>query len=687
LACGIVLHLSVIVGMVRNSPANQAKCKAKAAARSSAALAALSPTVPLFDQADDAEAQQGALAGRGKKRTRNIDEIVAKCLRDNFPGFKQSQTTMLLNKDGKSLTEILRSDREKVDLRAKDAPVIGKHYYSQLRSEFAYSDAPEKRLKVADDKQKIHEDLLAALEDMNKHPRSFDRAADFLDSAPMVNQKSLVLLFKQALVFSASAGPDVIGFLMGVLKYCARHAVERNFPHEWGFVKSHMDDTLVKSLSNWKGANMKAKLWWEVNRSFLRAILPIEDTDQCMAVLEDYQKVERQLCNVVQSSAIGNKLFGAAHRQYQGSKMSTAIKVAVAELTMQNVTMQNVLDKRKQFIEQATQNGKDVKESMPKRTIEVQYRGCTFPIVVHSFFDEYLMVEAVALEGAAVEAKTLPALFCENELVPADRPLPKITVDLAVVNTAVNVRRAALAAVISDSPAGEVILNCLLANQGQFLQLHRAFRVTLGFWSSVVGQGSEKRLQTEVVKCLSGDARRCTLDQAIERMELLGRSKLLSFCGLGLQSLFASCKAFLGDIKAKRMPKYDGNNDSEFLKCIMGKVSGFYCFQPAAGSGGPSPMIFGQLAVKAKLEQLRKDSADKDPISLGDLTLLKVYGWILTDTEMKFVDDLVNECISSDIVGAADRAVGAADRAVAKVKAGRKKVNPSARDAVLSLLG
>ena len=84
----------------------------------------------------------------------------------------------------------------------------------------------------------------------------------------------------------------------------------------------------------------------------------------------------------------------------------------------------------------------------------------------------------------------------------------------------------------------------------------------VAFWSSVAGQGVEKRLQAEVLNCLSDKHNHLTVHQAIENMDALGRSKLVAFCGLGLQSLFNSVKTFLSDIKCNRPPKYDGQNDS-----------------------------------------------------------------------------------------------------------------------------
>ena len=56
---------------------------------------------------------------------------------------------MLLNAEGMSLVEVLRRDRELINTKATNAPVLGKIYYQRLREEFSYSDSPSKRLRVA----------------------------------------------------------------------------------------------------------------------------------------------------------------------------------------------------------------------------------------------------------------------------------------------------------------------------------------------------------------------------------------------------------------------------------------------------------------------------------------------------------------------------------------------------------
>lgn len=92
--------------------------KEKKAARSAEALAAVDTDKPLFDQDEDKEV---ASQVKKRRRGRTIEEQVQKSLRGNFPGFRAGQATLLVNKDGKTLTQVLTEDRTKVELKDPSA--------------------------------------------------------------------------------------------------------------------------------------------------------------------------------------------------------------------------------------------------------------------------------------------------------------------------------------------------------------------------------------------------------------------------------------------------------------------------------------------------------------------------------------------------------------------------------------
>ena len=95
--------------MVKGQGAPRSKASKPASSSKSAEPSLLPLNAPLFERLDGQEADGNTPQKR--KRSRNRDETLAKVVRDNFPMFKQGQATMLVNKEGKTLLEVLRADR------------------------------------------------------------------------------------------------------------------------------------------------------------------------------------------------------------------------------------------------------------------------------------------------------------------------------------------------------------------------------------------------------------------------------------------------------------------------------------------------------------------------------------------------------------------------------------------------
>ena len=166
--------------MVQGQGAPRSKAS-KPASSSKSAESNLPPlNASLVERLDGQEADGNTPQKR--KRSRNLDETLAKVLRVNFPMFKQGQATMLVNKEGKTLLDVHRADRIKVMAKDPTAPRMGTHYYDSLTKDFSYSDAPFKKLKVKENSEHIDEALMQALIDVSKFPRSFDNAIDLLET-------------------------------------------------------------------------------------------------------------------------------------------------------------------------------------------------------------------------------------------------------------------------------------------------------------------------------------------------------------------------------------------------------------------------------------------------------------------------------------------------------------------------
>ena len=130
----------------------------------------------------------------------------------------------------------------------------------------------------------------------------------------------------------------------------------------------------------------------------------------------------------------------------------------------------------------------------------------------------------------------------------------------------------------------------------------------------------------EILSCLSKVDGKLTLDEAMANMEVLSQSKLVCFCGLGLQALFGSVRTFLQDISKNRAPKYDGENDSGFLKRIMDAVAHFLTHERAALKDVEAATLRGPQAAAAKLAHVMLLKGRGDKVPLASLPELQVFG-------------------------------------------------------------
>jgi hypothetical protein len=107
-----LFFVSGFAAMVKGQGAPRSKASKPASSSKSAESNLLPLNASLFERLDGQEA--GGNTPQKRKRSRNLDETLAKVLRDNFPMFKQGQATMLVNKEGKTLLDVLRADGIKV---------------------------------------------------------------------------------------------------------------------------------------------------------------------------------------------------------------------------------------------------------------------------------------------------------------------------------------------------------------------------------------------------------------------------------------------------------------------------------------------------------------------------------------------------------------------------------------------
>ena len=116
--------------------------------------------------------------------------------------------------------------------------------------------------------------------------------------------------------------------------------------------------------------------------------------------------------------------------------------------------------------------------------------------------------------------------WCERQLV-KDAAKPAIAIEPVILASAKAAREGALASTTSPQPSGEVILDIAQGHQSQFMLLRRYWRVTVFFWGSSAGEGSEHRLHHEILGCLGTKEKPITIEDVVANLGTFSKSKLM----------------------------------------------------------------------------------------------------------------------------------------------------------------
>ena len=245
-------------------------------------------------------------------------------------------------------------------------------------------------------------------------------------------------------------------------------------------------------------------------------------------------------------------------------------------------------------------------------------------------------------------------------------------------------REAVIRAITSQKPSGDLILQTFSSQLKSACEDHPGFRVTVAFWQSVVGAGSELRLQRELLACLPDGTVQVTPSQALLKMDTLARSTFYGFLGIGPRANFATARKFVDTLNAGRMPSYDTARNSVLLTSIMQACAGWCVFEVASGSAAPN-LFTGKDVAKHhfdKADELQKTQNYK--ASAPHLNQCVLFGWLLTADQRDAVAAMSDAGANADLEATAKNKM--ASVASCKAKPGRKAIKPSARDAVLNML-
>jgi hypothetical protein len=531
-----------------------------------------------------------------KKRGRTEDSSIQKSLHDNFPGF--SEEAMYINQvGGRTLEQTIREDRQRPK---SDKFPMGKLYYETLRTQFQAPNSVWTKLTVLDVDQPEDPQFVAAADAFHATKKSYEELIVWCETVSAINQMIFVGLLRMLLKAPPSKSMQNCSITIAAMNMIKRLDLQTRFTDEVSAMKSHFDACCCKSLASFKSQQMTGAKWWQTNKSWATLVLPEQETDRAFSEEVSLATVAGSIHAVVASSEVGFRLLGRAERQLRFEELTVEIQDQVRTFEgVADITTKLIEDKKNEWLVKMKVGGHDPLARIVPKEMPFKYRGQEIKVTVTSPLDQYQIAVESYIRGLAVDAKLLPPLWSEDELVPK-RPKVDISIDNAALRGSLCSRHA-LAEHLEDDVATNENIQEILRRKASFLvSTDRFWRIEHAFWSSFTGEAAQEKIHALILDCFPKPGDQKTLEEVQNAFAVAESSKVLAFAGSGMQIVFRTCKGYITTMLLGKSPSLDRFSDTSFYTRLQAALGRLCWFAESAGSAARK-VIFGTEAAKAKL--------------------------------------------------------------------------------------
>ena len=606
--------------------------KAKATARTKVTPTKATPTKNI-DKEDD-----GDRLMRAKKRLRRRDTHgqVKNILYDNFRMFTEEEV-YLREVNNTTLYELLMADRKRWKAGELE---MGMKYYIEKRCAYMNPDNVIKKLQCLNQDDKEDPTLKAALVAMAEDKHQTSPIFDWMDNADEVNDYNFVALCRQLVSMPLSRNQEKTTLNLAAMKMVHRLQLHTKHVVTWSHVKKHFDRTLCSSLAFFRAQGAPVSFWWKHNNRAASIIVPADVCGRCIAHEGDWNTISADVVTLHDSSDVGEELMRTAILSLGQSKLTEAIDQAVDRLAQSPapITSAYLAQERALFLTKVKELEIDATKPYDKpETIKNRYRGLVFSQPVSSAIDFYNMRVGAWWRGLAVDLGELAPLWCESDLV-GPRVVEKRSMDATMLADAKGLRES-LEDELSLEELSAANIEDIMIEKATWLQsLDNKARIDIHFWRSSIGEKARQRVQEAMLKCVPDERHHMTLEASCKAMEALEGSKLLSFAGIGLQSLFSTVFAMVKTLSTGGCPTISSAGDSQFSQQVSQRLGCFFqCpTDPSRPVSAENANIIGEKAVKAMFDHCSaKFENDKKSVSVDHVAQLHSFAFLLSAENAK----------------------------------------------------
>ena len=577
----------------------------------------------LQEKLDITELEEAVPKRKYSGRKRGLEEVVDKALRDNFKTWSLEQVNLFLV-DGKSLRDTILADKKAKAEEGKEI-IFGKAYYESLRMKYRQVNEAEKALVVQDHSMVMDVVLSRALKALLSSRRVTDLMEDWADTVEEVNQKNLTALYRGLLKTQPHANLGVAAAVERVMAMLVRLDLHQKFPDMIVCMKPLFDSALLKTLSSYKQNQQSSLQWFNQVSDYIHLVLPKAATEKCIKCESDWGSVADDLRAAVASSDTGARLFQNAYKSVEAKEVSSLIAASTLRLHKKSITSESVKQEKKKFVDQIRALGKDPFEVFKATPKEFTYRGVKIFVKVVSIIDEWSVAMETYVRGVGVGSDKLPALWCENDLVPAGQPKPTGAVSAELLHYAKG-SRAAATTFMSGMEATSSNIMAIFTRKRSFLtKVDKMWRIEEAFFTSFIGTAAGERLQIAILVCMKTEPR--DLKVAASKIEELGESKLMRFVGSGLQETLVAVGNILKAMIAGRCPRFSSISETEFISEVKDVLASYYKKPDCVTVVEPA------AAIAQHYKHFKEKFDSSGEVQYKDVSQLVTFNWLLGEAD------------------------------------------------------
>jgi hypothetical protein len=209
--------------------------------------------------------------------------------------------------------------------------------------------------------------------------------------------------------------------------------------------------------------------------------------------------------------------------------------------------------------------------------------------------------------------------------------------------------------------------------------IDRFLKLEAALFLSSIGDQAELRLNEAILACLPAVGNDFEIDRSLQKLDELGKGKLLQFCGVALKSTFTIVRGYVQALADSRAPIFKGATDTPFLKNVKKALARFAFVTLPAASDGLLSTLYGVDALNHMYITIEPKAVAVDTTNLryDDFKTFHMFKWLVTNDKMKNINTWTDRLYKTSAVPLA--------LAEPVKKRGRKTEPTSAADIIADL--